>query len=268
MANQGAMFDEFVQGGLLDDADVTIKSARFVTWDYRGKAVPVLALNVKLEDGDGAEHDEYLSSGDLKAFVPSNDGKEALAVGSQTKLNSNTNAVAFILSVINADTKGELAAKIRATSDISVLDGTKVHVIRKNQPKRSGIPVVVQEGGNQRVPQRLEVEKILSYAWEAGSSNGSSAKASTANAPAATGGVDDELEGQTLGALMSILGANGGSMKKAMLAGKVFGDEFVKGLPAPIRNKILGRIVKDEFLKGELASGSGISFDGTTVSIG
>src|SRR3954463_13477960 len=94
---QGAIFDEFVEGGLLDDADVLVRSARFAKWNYNGTQKDSLFLRTVLVTDDGKEHEEYLSAGDLRFFVPSSDGTKAVPVGAQTKMNINSNFGAFIL---------------------------------------------------------------------------------------------------------------------------------------------------------------------------
>lgn len=255
----GAMFDVFVEGGLIDDADVVLSAVRFCRWDYNGTQSPVLALNVKMVDDEAKAHDQYLSCGDLKFFVPSDDGKKAIPVGNQQKLNLNTNAVQFIISIMNADTRGQLAAKLRSGDDISVLEGTKVHVVRKAQPKRAGIiQAQASDAPNQgRERTSLLVEKIIAYPGEAGagSSAGSgvgagAAKSGNGSVGAGTGAGSD-TETKAIGVMLAVLASNGGQLGKAMIAGKAFNDEGMKAEEAPVRNAILGMIVRPEFLAAQ-----------------
>lgn len=266
MANEtGAMFDEFSTGGLLDDADVHIKSARFANWDYKGKiAAPVLALKLELQDAEGTVHEEYLSAGELRFFVPSTDGTKAIPVGSQTKLNNNTNAVNFLISLMNADTKGDLAKAIRGTDNISVIDGVQVHVVRRAQPKRSGI--IVQPGKENQAQTRLEVEKVLAYAGQAAVPV-TKAPAAGAAAPAAAGGAAVDIDDIAIPLLLEIVTANGGSIAKVAIGGKVFPHPTAKALDASTRNLLLGRIVKDEFLNSDTVKAMGMQFDGKTVTM-
>jgi hypothetical protein len=269
---QGVVYDEFVQGaGRLDDVDITVASARWVSWDYRGKiANAVLALQVNAVDAEGTEHEEYLSCGDLKFFVPSGDGKKAVPVGSQVKLNINTNAVAFIASLMNADTRGEMAAKLRTSDDISVLDGLKLHVVQKAQPKRAGIvaaPGVASAEGK----TQLIVEKVLSYPWEKAGAAPRAAAAAPAAAPKAGNGAPPVADANTelaTSTLVTIVSEAGGTIKKSAIAGKVFSNPDVKAQPAPVRNALLGIIVRDDFLMS-LAE-IGIQYDKAagTVSLG
>lgn len=259
MAEVGAMFDEFAQGGGgIEEGDVTITSARFGTWDYRGKSNPVLGLNLKMTDADGQEHDEWLSAGDLKFFVPSADGKKAVPVGTATKLNGSTNAAAFIISLLNADTRGEFAAKVRSTDDISVLDGLKVHVSRKAAPKRSGI--VIQPGQENKQQTQLVVDKVIAYPGEAGSAPATKAAAPAAASAAAPA---NALADTARATLLSIVGAAGGSIKKTQLASKVLA-EMKDAVPAT-RNGVLGMIVRDDFLNS--VAEVGLAYDAATGTI-
>lgn len=290
---RGAMFDEFVVSGLIDDADVTIESARFVSWDYKGQVQPpVLALQLWLVDGDGNKHDDYLSAGDQKFFVPSSDGRKAIPVGSQQKLNLNTNAVEFLISLMNADTRGQLAAKLRAGDDIGIIDGVKVHVVRKAQKKRAGIQIQAtapdpsQPGQAPRQKTVLTVEKLIAYPWEAA---GAAASASTqapagavaagapapvAAAPAGNGAagpaVAADLQATTVGTLLQTVAESGGSIKKSQIAGKVFSNPDVKAMPTPVRNSLLGLIVRADFLTSEAVASMGIKYDAAsdTVALG
>lgn len=281
---RGAMFDEFVVSGLIDDADVTIETARFVSWDYKGQVTPpVLALQLWLVDADGNKHDDYLSAGDQKFFVPSSDGRKAIPVGSQQKLNINTNAVEFIISLMNADTRGQLAAKIKGGDDIGVIDGVKVHVVRKAQKKRAGIQIQAnapdpnQPGQAPRQKTVLTVEKVIAYPWEAAGAAPATAQAPTAGtvaAPAAAGGmvagVAADLQATTVGTLLQIVAESGGSIKKSQIAGKVFSNPDVKAMPTPVRNSLLGLIVRADFLASEAVASMGIKYDAAsdTVALG
>ena len=91
----------FVEGtGLISDVDAVFSEVEFVLWDYNGKIPePAPALKVLLEvEGEGVE--QYWSAGSAKEFLPSDDGKMLLPVGSQTGLNKNSNVVQLIMSLI------------------------------------------------------------------------------------------------------------------------------------------------------------------------
>jgi hypothetical protein len=261
MADQAVvLFDEFVEGGLLDDADVKVNSARWAVWDYKGKAPAILALAMNLSDSEGKIHEENLSCGELTRFVPSADGKFAVPVGSQTKLNSNTNAVAFLISLMNADKRGELATKLRTTGDVSCLDGSMLHVSREAQPKRQGLVNPINATGQERTSTRLKVDSIIAYPGEATGSKAASAPApAAASAPA--NGADDDF---AVGIVMAILSEAGGSIKAASIGGKAFSNADMKAAPVPQRNATLAKVVTPAFLG---APGRPWSFDAATGTV-
>lgn len=288
MADQerGAMFDEFVEGGLLDDADVVIRTARFNVWDYKGKIPPpgVLALRCEMVDHEGKVHEQQMSSGELRFFVPSSDGRKAVPVGTVQKLNKNTNAAAFIMSIMNADTRGEMATKLRSTDDISVLDGLRVHVVRRNQPKRPGI---VAPGSDAAAAQAADddrkqmlVDRVLAYPWEAAGAGANvqppaavaapaavqapAAAAPAGNGQAANGGVDD----LAIGTILSIVAEAAGSIQKTLVPGKVYTHPSLANQPPAVKNAILGLVTKDEFLTSAKVAGTGIKLNAGVISLG
>jgi hypothetical protein len=280
---KGVLYDEFVVGGLLDDAAVRVNTARWVQWDYKGKSPkPAFALCINATDTEGKVYDEYLSCGDLRFFVPSSDGRKAVQVGSQQKLNANTNAVAFLMSIMNADTRGQLAAKLKTSDDISVLDGLQCHVVRKAQPKRSGTNFIAapgMEAQQQADKQYLSVEKILAYPGEpgplsavqsqaapaataAGSTPGNGAAAAPPAGGSTAGAATEE---HAMGLMLNLLASNGGKMTKATIAGKAFTHPDMKAIPdAPTRNAVLSLLTKAEWLGSE---GKPWSFDAASGTV-
>lgn len=281
---KGAMFDEFLDTGLLDDANVILRTNRFASWDYKGQVSPaVLALRCEMLDEEQKVHEQYMSSGDMAFFVPSNDGKKAVPIGKYQKLNKNTNAAAFILSIMNADVRGEMTAKLKATDDISILDGLRVHVVRKKQPKRPGLVAPGSEAASAQEQAKeqfqLVVDKVLSYPWENGAGqpmaagsnapapstvSGASVAAQAAPAQATNAGAAGDL---AIGVLVSVIGANGGTIKKAVIAGKVYTNDLVKSESAATKNAILGLVTKDEFLLSEQVKAVGIIYNQQTGDV-
>ena len=261
---RGATFDEFVEGaGLITDAPVTWRSVRFCEWDYQGKVnPPVLAAKIDMVDADGKVHDHYASAGDLKYFRPSPDGKKAIPqTDSVKKMNKHTNFILTLLSLMDADTRGELAAKVRQTDDVSVLDNVKVWIHREPQPTRPGIvsPEMLaqqaQGGRSSRAAEYIKVEKVLAYPWE--SAPAASASPATVVAAVGAGAVqvaaaapagNAEVTGAAIGALVPIIAANGGPLKVTAIVGKIFADPGFLANPTAIRNQVLGIITKPEFL--------------------
>lgn len=278
---RGAMFDEFIETGLLDDANVVLRTNRFATWDYKGKIQPpgVLALRAEMVDEENKVHEQYMSAGDLNFFVPSSDGKKAVPIGKYQKLNKNTNAAAFILSIMNADTRGEMTPKLKATDDISILDGLRVHVVRKKQPKRPGLVAPGSEAASAEAEKesfQMLVDKVLSYPWENGAGqavqgsstvvpptvSGASVAAQPAPAQAAQASAGAGAAGDlAVGVLISVISANGGTIKKAAIAGKVYTNELIKAETPATKNSILGLVTKDEFLLSDAVKAVGINYN-------
>lgn len=277
-AERGAMFDEFIETGLLDDANVLIRTARFAQWNYNGKIKdPILALRAEMLDEEGKVHEQFMSSGDLTFFVPSNDGRKAVPIGKYQKLNKNTNAAAFILSIMNSDTRGEMTAKLKTTDDIGVLDGLKVHVVRKKQPKRQSLVAPGSEAAGVAAQEeekfQMVVDRVLSYPWENGAGQVQTIRPSdVAQIPAsvltgaapqsapATGGASAATD-LAIGVVVSVIAANGGSIKKAAIAGKVYTNDLVKSESAATKNAILGLVTKDEFLLSDAAKAVGVNYN-------
>lgn len=263
-------------GGGIDDVDVWIKACRFRLWDYNGTIqTPVLGLEVTFADDDGNEASQVYSAGDTKHFVPSEDGSEAVPVGGATNLNDSTNAMAFMVSLVNAGFGEE-----RIADKVSVFEGTKVHVNQVPQPKRKGLT------GAKEGSKILLVSKILAFPWDkaAGKAPGigkgaapkaAAPKAAAAQAPmqaaapaggngAAAGGNGADasaLNGIAMEAMLGIVMGKGGSITKGAIAQEAF-----KALQAhPQRNALVQLVYSDEFLK---QPGAPWTYDGATVSMG
>lgn len=120
-------------GGLVDDVDATITAARFVSYDYNGKAAkPALCLKVNYQPVEGKAFTEYYSCGDLSNFAPSSDGKNIRKVGKATGLNKQSNGAIYLGKAIEADS----ALTFAPPAGVSALDGRTVHLARIPQPKR------------------------------------------------------------------------------------------------------------------------------------
>lgn len=254
--------------GLINDVDVTVREARWVSWDYQGKIqTPVLAMGITFVTDDGEEHDQYFSAGNdaLKSFVPSKDGKTTVAVKEGGGLNDNSTLALFMVSLVEAGFPED-----KLGDDATALEGLYCHIVRKPQPKREGI--AKQEG--QREQTYIAVEKIHSLPWEKKVSKpgGVAAKKSVVGKPAAaaaagkTNGAaaptdDSELDAKAMGAVMDAAMGNGGSIAKSGLSQAIF-KALVKD---PDRNKVVTLAFKDEFLAAE---GRPWTYDGTTVAVG
>lgn len=258
-------------GGQFDDVDVTIKQVRTTLWDYNGKIPsPVVALAVTFEHAEGGEFVQHYSAGDPKNFVPSEDGHRFVPVGSAVGLNENTNAMAFLVSFINSGFPGD-----KVTDDVTVFEGTRVHVQNIPQPKRPGL---AQPTGKNLV---LVVNKIHSLPWETSTAPKTLPKPKAATAPKvgnAAGpvqgqapsvtpaqteesGGQDELMAKATEGMLAIVSAKGGMIPKAQIAQEAF-KLFSKD---PQRNQLVALIYNDVFLA---QPGAPWTFDGTTVKLG
>jgi len=259
--------DAVAGGGLIDDVDVTIESCRAALWDYNGQIPsPVVALAVTMIGAEGAKAIQYYSAGDPKHFVPSQDGRKFVPVGSATGLNENTNAMMFLVSLVNAGFPED-----KIGDDLGVFDGTMAHVNRVPQPARPGLGGGVT--GKVGKPTVLVVSKIHKLPWEnaanlakgqaktktAKTASAPVAVAEQASGPAANG--QGDLTGKATEGLLAILAEKGGSITKAQIAQAAF-KYFQKDAD---RNQLVQMVYKDEFLGGE---GTPWSFDGTTVTMG
>jgi len=250
-------------GGLINDVDALIKQARWGYSDFNGKAPNTLVahLTYEYEDADGAKlEEEGLYSCGKKGsenFTPSKDGKTLQQVGGESQLSDGCNFFTFISSVVNA---GYPTDQIEG-SDISFLDGLKVHLLREKQPERSGI--AKREDGRESTV--LCISKIYNLPGQAGTkaagkgaSAPAAAKGGKANG-AAAGSAD--VESAAVDAVLDVLGDAGGTLQKKEISQKLFAS--LKG--KPMQKEIIQMAFRDEFLSAE---GRPWTFADNTVSLG
>lgn len=227
MAQQGVSLapSTFIEGGLFSDLDMTIGDAKFAEWDYNGTiSPPVLAMGVQFIDENGKTYDQYFSAGDLKRFVPSEDGNMAIPVGDAQAMNNNTNAAKFLMSLCECGFPEELIGP----GDLSALVGTKVHVVRVAQPKREGL---IRDKQSDRPDTVLLVTKLIALPGQAATAKkglGAKKPAATATvgkpalgakAPAATAAAAGKANG------LAKTGAGLGAGKVAAPAKKTLGGK-------------------------------------------
>lgn len=153
--------NQAAQGGLIDDLDCLIADAAFVQWDYNGNIDhEVLALGIQFQDDNGKTYDQYYSAGELTYFVPTDDGAGIVPVADKQLLNDNTNAMKFLMSLLECGFPDDKLA----SGNVKEMVGTKVHVKQQAQPKRQGL---IRGGKNpDREPTVLLVSAILSLPGE------------------------------------------------------------------------------------------------------
>lgn len=142
----------YVDVALIDDVDVVWSELGFAMWDYGGKREEKSpALYVKMTLPDDSEVVQYYSAGDASYWVPSDDAKRLLPIGTATALNSGCNLAILLKSLIESGYSEE-----SFEDDITTLAGLNVHMDRQPAPKRPGL-----KQDDDREKTVLVVTKIL-----------------------------------------------------------------------------------------------------------
>ena len=248
-------------GGLIDDVDVTVKEAIFEAFDYNGKADATPALKMTIQAAD-IELVQYYSMGKMNDWIPSDDGKQLLSVGSATSIRLSSNGGIFLKSLVDS---GFPADKLG--DDISILDGLQAHMIQVPEPSRGMTKSKEQEEKEAKFGPKtiLVVSEVQVLPWEKKKPAGKP-KAKAKAKPAAKAKAkpkakakvesDSSVEDKATEAVMEIL-ANEGSAIKKTLPQKIF-----KLRPDdPDRNAIVKIAFDDEFL----SAGPWSYEDGTLV---
>jgi hypothetical protein len=239
-------------GGLLDDADVTIKQLRYVVRDRTNPRTQAtldtrLYIEAVLVDDEGREHTEYYSIGDTSKFVPSPDGRRALAVVEGARFVQSSKGIRLIASLVNAGFPEDKIA-----DDLSVFDGTYGHVNRTTLPRIAG---------QEKDATILEFTKIHRLPWEKKSGSAATKSKPAAATPAAKTeqAAPEHVREKAIATLFEVLAQNGGSIPRQKVAPAAF-----KLLATdPDRNDVVALVFTEQFLR----SVDGISFDGQTISL-
>lgn len=184
--------DAMVQAGLADDIDGRIVSIRYVPWDYNGNLDHfVLGVAVEIEPDEGDVFTQTYSAGDLKNWVPSQDGEEpaggdldewqklgegsldleddekaadgdyagpfAIQVGRQAGLPNSSNFAFFARALADAKFNGWAD-----DGDLRALEGLYAHWNRVPPPTRRGL----QGEGEKKASDVLVVTEILEMPGE------------------------------------------------------------------------------------------------------
>lgn len=154
--------DTYTQGGLIGNVDVRITYAKYVRWDYNGKAAqesPALLVKLLPLDGTGVEAEQYLSCGALKDFQPSEDGEwlETVSDDSPSGMRNSTN-----LAHWNNALAGLGIAKNKMDGSAQFYVGFELHVVRQKAPAGSS-------GTDMKEDREILVpSKLLKAPWDAG----------------------------------------------------------------------------------------------------
>lgn len=192
--------EDFSVGGAMPDGEYMIAAAKAATFDYNGTQAPSPALHITFADADGEAREQYYSAGKLDFLAPDVDGRKFVnPAGGDAKIAKQSNAAAFLLSIINGGFPRE-----KISDDVSVFSGTKVLIENKAQPKRAGL---ADQKEGKTIPL---VAKVISLPGEAKGSAKGAAKSpatktqATAASTAASNGSGD-LDEAAISAIQEIL---------------------------------------------------------------
>lgn len=228
--------ETYTQGGFLDDVDATLTELRFCLWDYgdaqKYGVSPALRVTIETEGYDKSVTQHY-RAGDSKFLQPSNDGKNLLPVSMNKDhkhgtLREDSNASRFIRSLVESGFPRHLLDG----GDISVVDGTKVHLISQLQPKRPGL-----SGQGDKDKQIVLVEKILS--------DFTNAKTSDKTKKSTTVSSDEDLASKYI---LKILDREKGSVSMDDLVQKAFAFMIEDKVSPKERNEAIQKMADNDYL--------------------
>lgn len=203
--------------GLLDDADVLIKSAKFAPFTYPGTATTTLALILVLEDAEGKEHEQPYSVGDLDKFAASDDGSKILLTGNATQINAKSNFAQFIKSLIDS---GVPRTRFQ-TDNIAHIVGTRVHVNAMAQKDKEGKEAKNAKGFTRTI---LLATKLIALPGEkpAAGTKATGTKATTKPAASQTDAPSEEITDKVVGYVAQVAAAAGGTLPRSKVSALVF----------------------------------------------
>ena len=164
---------EFVEGGAVPvDRNLLWKECRFDLFQYPARKDGTVVLGkdgqpaksvsgrIIYQDDEGNEYIQHYSVGDPERFIPSEDGKTLVAVGSAQTLLKSSNFYLLMNALINAG-----FPENRLDEDISTLDSLYTYNIGIPEPKRTGlVREAPAEGARERI---LSVpSQIHKLPWE------------------------------------------------------------------------------------------------------
>lgn len=274
--------NQVVGGGLYDDFDGQILDISFVEWDYNGSIdEPVLALAVEIQNEDEEEAEnknpfiQYYSAGALKHFVPSEDGEEAVPVGSKTGLSENCNAVQFINSMLDADESGELEKELGTS--VAVFKEKRFHFKRQEQEERKGLKKKKDEDDEDKRPKTILLAETLLEGAAGGKKKAAGAgkdKTATKASTSKAGGkpdkkkkvehdVDEDVAEQAYLYIAQQLQSEGDGISADDLAANVFAWAKKNKIDPKMRNKVVEAIGDEDFLS---ADNDVFEFDGSELT--
>ena len=251
--------------GFLDDVDVEFTDALAVMWDYNGQQPEGPALCVEMTDVNGGQHIQYYSAGKAEDWGVTEDNTGFTAVSGKTGVNSQTNLMKFMDSMVQAGFPKEILDQ----GDVKAIVGVKAHINQVVQERKG----LIRTGKNADRPSTLLlVSKIHSLpgadtaskpATKAAGKPVAGTKAASGKpngAAAAITTAADDIDSVLIAKLMEALAETDPLPKKSLLQ---LASGAFKGTPQ--HSKAIARSNSSEFLKS--LPESGISFDGAQFSL-
>lgn len=241
-----------VEGGAIPkDKNNKITLARFVQWDYNGKAPMTTALKLTLVDDDGEEHEQYYSVASPDRFIPTEDGRGLVAVGAATNLTKSSNYFLFAQNLVSA---GFPENKI--AGDPVIFENLYAYWIGIPEPTRTGLTRTAEQQAR-GVRELLVPQKVLSSPAIAGGKGVKApAKAAVKAAPpAATEDVvaaDGDLTAKAVAFVTKLVTEAGGPITRKQVAARVFRDMAKDPQRDEISNLIFSADFSAELLAGGL----------------
>lgn len=231
------------------DKNLLVKESRFVLFDYQGKAPQVTAARLVLLDDDGIEAVQHYSVADPTRFVPSQDGKSLVAVGTASAINKSSNFHILMENLVSAGFPENKLGK-----DISAIEGLYAYWIGVPEPTRAGLQRTPEQAARQRV---IPVpSQILRLPWEKGKGKTATKATPKAEEVANRGSAADIA----VGFVNRLLDETGGSLTRQQVAVRMFRDLASD----PERDAIAGAL----FAPGIQAAltAAGLTVKGETIS--
>jgi len=253
-----ASFNPDDASGLLDNARVTIKK---VVVDYFTAKSGSKFVNVDVSyEGGGQAITEHYMLGGADQWAPNASKTGAIPVTEGGKVWNKSDVFKLIKSIIDAGFPKNLIG-----GDLSVIEGTEVHVNRVTQEGAS----YTDKDGKERQRTTLLVTKLYTEQAQLGKTKGGSFKPKAATKAAATTAApaaDDTNDAYATELLVQILeGADGKALPKDKLKQPAF-LLIMKAKKAAIRDAVIAQLQNDAFL-GSLAEAGLVTFDGGVVTL-
>lgn len=246
---------EMVEGGAVPvDQNLQVKEARFVLFDYQGKAPPTTSARLVLVNDEGVEYTQHYSAADPTRFVPSQDGKGLVAVGTGQALSKSSN---FFILMNNLVSAGFPENKLG--NDISVLANLYAYWIGVPEPKRTGLARTAEQTERERVI--LCPSQIHNLPWEKKTAKPGKPTSQPTSQPGAEQPQASDVSAATIEFISSVVG-EAGSISRQDLAVRVFKDLADN----PDRDAIATLVFSPEIQALLLANG--FKVDGETISKG